>query len=100
MSSHPVISHESIARRAHCLWEEAGRPHGQETAHWLQAEHELRLAERGPDGEAGRGKAAEPPAAAKHGHVPEKTPHSTAYAPPGVTADSLHHHRNRSGQPR
>jgi hypothetical protein len=36
-----------IRDRAHEIWEELGRPEGQEQVHWLQAEAELEL-----DGEA------------------------------------------------
>jgi hypothetical protein len=30
-----------IAKRAYELWEKAGRPHGQDKQHWLQAEAEF-----------------------------------------------------------
>jgi hypothetical protein len=40
------ITHDEIALRAHAIWEQSGRPDGQETEHWLRAERELRL-ERG-----------------------------------------------------
>ena len=33
-------SKERIRLRAHQLWEEAGRPHGYDLDHWLQAEKE------------------------------------------------------------
>lgn len=33
-------SKERIRVRAHQLWEEAGRPHGYDLDHWLQAEKE------------------------------------------------------------
>jgi hypothetical protein len=32
---------EDIARRAHGIWEMAGRPQGKAVEHWLQAESEL-----------------------------------------------------------
>ncbi|MFW6027934.1 MAG: DUF2934 domain-containing protein [bacterium] len=32
---------EDIARRAHGIWEMAGRPQGKAVEHWLQAEVEL-----------------------------------------------------------
>ncbi len=35
-------SFESIARRAYELWREAGGAHGDDQAHWFQAERELR----------------------------------------------------------
>jgi hypothetical protein len=41
-----TISHTDIAQRAHEIWEQSGRPEGQETEHWLRAERELRQ-ERG-----------------------------------------------------
>jgi Protein of unknown function (DUF2934) len=93
MNSTALISHESISRRAHQIWEESGRPDGNETANWLQAESELR-AQQGKTGDvvSERGKSVEPPAAK---HTPDKAPHSANYVHPGVTTDSLHHVRNR-----
>jgi len=87
------ISHENIARRAYQIWEEAGRRDGNETVHWLQAERELD-AQHGMTGEVdgARGKSVEPPVAGRQAH--EISPHSTNYAHPGVTTDSLHHVRN------
>jgi hypothetical protein len=32
---------EDVARRAHGIWETAGRPQGKAVEHWLQAEAEL-----------------------------------------------------------
>jgi len=94
MNPIPSVSHEDISRRAYQIWQEAGQPDGNETAYWLQAERELR-ARHAKTGEVdpARGKSVEPPVAAKH--VPGITPHSTDYAHPGVTTDSLHHQRNR-----
>jgi hypothetical protein len=94
MDSTSSISHENISQRAYRIWEEAGRPDDNEGAHWLQAERELR-ARRGKtgDGDDARGKSVEPPSIAKH--LSEKAPHSTDYVHPGVTTDSLHHHRNK-----
>ena len=93
MNLNPSISHENIARRAYQIWEEAGRRDGNETVHWLQAERELD-AQHGMTGEVdgARGKSVEPPVAGRHAH--EISPHSTNYAHPGVTTDSLHHVRN------
>ncbi len=34
-------THEAIARRAHAIWEAAGRPEGADWEHWFQAEREL-----------------------------------------------------------
>lgn len=34
--------HDQIARRAHELWEQDGRPHGHHERHWLEAERQLR----------------------------------------------------------
>jgi len=96
MNPTSLVSHESIAHRAHRLWEEAGRPDGDGLADWLQAERELHAQQpKGDEGDPVRVKSAEPPGAAKH--APEKTPHSTDYVHPGVTTDSLHHRRNRGG---
>jgi hypothetical protein len=36
-------STEQIRVRAHQLWEQAGRPHGHDVEHWLQAEKEILL---------------------------------------------------------
>lgn len=94
MNSTSSVSHESIARRAHQIWEETGQQDGSETAHWLQAERELQ-AHHGKAGEvdAARGTSVEPPVAGKH--AAEQARHSTNYVHPGVTTDSLHHARNR-----
>jgi hypothetical protein len=94
MNSPSSITHENIARRAHQIWEETGRPGGDEALHWLQAERELH-ALHVSTGEAkpGRGKSVEPPIPGKHSS--QQTPHSTNYVHPGVTTDSLHHVRNR-----
>lgn len=35
-------SHDEIARRAHALWEERGRPEGEHDRHWQEAEQQLR----------------------------------------------------------
>lgn len=36
-------SPDDVARRAYSLWETQGRPHGQDKAHWEQAERELAI---------------------------------------------------------
>ena len=36
---------DHIRKRAYALWEQAGRPEGEETAHWAQAEHEIEKGE-------------------------------------------------------
>jgi hypothetical protein len=89
------ISHESIARRAHQIWEETGWRDGNETLHWLQAEKELRAQdESAREAKAAlHGKSVEPPPSGKH--TPEQGRHSAPYVHPGVTADSLHHLRKR-----
>ncbi len=38
------LTHEMIATRAYHIWLGSGRPHGQETVIWLQAEAELHKA--------------------------------------------------------
>lgn len=94
MNSVSLITHENIARRAHQIWEEAGRRDGSETIHWLQAERELRAHQESPEEpKADRGNSVEPPISGKHSS--EKIRHSTNYVHPGVTTDSLHHVRNR-----
>jgi Asp-tRNA(Asn)/Glu-tRNA(Gln) amidotransferase B subunit len=35
------LAGDAIAKRAYELWEQAGKPAGQETEHWLQAEAEI-----------------------------------------------------------
>jgi hypothetical protein len=40
-----MSNYDDIAKRAYELWEKAGKPEGQETEHWLQAENEV--AQRG-----------------------------------------------------
>ena len=45
-----------IARTAYFIWEQEGRPHGRDQAHWLQAEKQLTQPMRSPakgDGAAG-----------------------------------------------
>jgi hypothetical protein len=32
---------QKVRERAHALWEQAGRPHGQDAEHWSQAEREI-----------------------------------------------------------
>jgi len=41
-------SKEKIRIRAHQLWEQAGRPHGHDVDHWLQAEREMLLNSAAP----------------------------------------------------
>jgi hypothetical protein len=36
-----MSNYDDIAKRAYELWEKAGKPEGQETEHWLQAENEV-----------------------------------------------------------
>lgn len=40
--SKPEITTEIIAARAFILWEQQGRPHGQDLANWLLAERQLK----------------------------------------------------------
>lgn len=44
---------QQIQERAYAIWERAGRPHGNDTEHWFQAEAELADEERRPEGGAG-----------------------------------------------
>lgn len=41
-TSDELTSHDSIAARAHSLWEASGRPHGRDMEFWLAAERTLR----------------------------------------------------------
>jgi hypothetical protein len=34
-------NHDATSRRAYAIWEQAGRPHGQDEEHWQQALREL-----------------------------------------------------------
>jgi hypothetical protein len=45
MNVTPNLAHHEIAKRALEIWERSGRPGGQETEHWLRAEHELQTAQ-------------------------------------------------------
>lgn len=36
-----AVSHERIAHEAFLIWEQSGRPHGEELTHWLEAERRL-----------------------------------------------------------
>lgn len=53
-----IPSHHQIAMRSYLIWEEEGRPHGQDVDHWLQAETELTALFNPPpkplDGRAGK----------------------------------------------
>jgi hypothetical protein len=39
---HPQVPHAEIARRAETLWQQRGRPTGQDDAIWLEAESQLK----------------------------------------------------------
>jgi hypothetical protein len=36
-----MSNYDEIAKLAYELWEKAGKPEGEETTHWLQAENEV-----------------------------------------------------------
>jgi hypothetical protein len=42
-SNRGTASREQIAQRAYEIWEQTGRPDGQSSAHWFQAEAELAM---------------------------------------------------------
>ncbi|MER8484980.1 DUF2934 domain-containing protein [Mesorhizobium sp. M1322] len=71
---------ERIRRRAHAIWEQAGRPNGAHQQHWDQATAEVDGEERRPKAKAARPKeptaAKAKPAAAKA--KPEDTRPKTA----------------------
>jgi Protein of unknown function (DUF2934) len=46
-----MSNYENISKRAYELWEQAGKPEGQQTEHWLQAEHEAQQAEESKSGQ-------------------------------------------------
>jgi len=94
MNSTSIIGHEHIARRAHQIWEESGRPEDNGETNWLRAERELK-AQHEMTGDLGAKptRSVEPPIT---GHPQSKhARHSTGYNHPGVTTDSLHHVRDR-----
>jgi hypothetical protein len=94
MNSTSSISHENISRRAYQIWEQDGQLDGNETEYWLRAECELHSEHEKTDSADGaRAESAAPRAIANR--ISKKAPHSTDYAHPGVTTDSLHHHRIR-----
>jgi hypothetical protein len=39
-----IKQNNEVASRAYRLWEQAGRPHGQDLEFWIQAEAEVRAA--------------------------------------------------------
>jgi hypothetical protein len=47
--------YEWIARRAYELWEDAGRPNGQDHEHWKQASEDWEARQVLPDARAGSG---------------------------------------------
>jgi Protein of unknown function (DUF2934). len=47
-----TAAHEEIARRAHELWEQEGRPEGRDFDHWIEAERQLRGAPAQPESTA------------------------------------------------
>jgi hypothetical protein len=36
-----MSNYDEVSKRAYELWEKAGKPEGQETQHWLEAENEI-----------------------------------------------------------
>ncbi|HEY3856100.1 MAG TPA: DUF2934 domain-containing protein [Verrucomicrobiae bacterium] len=46
-----MSNYENISKRAYELWEQAGKPEGQQTEHWLQAEHESQQQEESRGGQ-------------------------------------------------
>lgn len=59
-----------IRERAHALWEQAGRPHGQDSDHWSQAEREIAAedeASSSMQGKAGARRGRKPKAAPEEG---------------------------------
>jgi len=92
MKSTPIITHEIVSRRAHQIWENAGRPDGSQLAHWLQAEHELNT-QQAATGDADRNRGRRADGSSTSNHIPDHAPHSTDPIRPAVTTDSLHHRR-------
>ncbi|RWM80154.1 MAG: DUF2934 domain-containing protein [Mesorhizobium sp.] len=56
---------ERIRRRAHAIWEQAGRPDGAHQQHWDQAAAEIDREESRPKAKAARPKAPAGPKASK-----------------------------------
>ena len=46
-----MTNYENISKRAYELWEQAGKPEGQQTEHWLQAEREAQQKEESRGGQ-------------------------------------------------
>lgn len=84
-------SHDEITERARSLWEERGRPEGQDTSIWLDAETELRRrsaqssASGAPASTGSAGPNSTPPMEkprrAQRRNVDENTPRSFSSAP-------------------
>jgi len=72
------VPHVEVAKRAHSIWDAAGRPIGQDLAHWLRAEAELAA-------EAG---------------IPEKPRRATRKATPKKAATATRKTRGRRPRPR
>ena len=87
-----TFEHEVISERARRIWELAGKPEGRDTELWLQAENELR-ASSAEANDIEQEKKSDRLRSNKH--PVEKAPHSTDYAPTGVTTDALHHRRSK-----
>lgn len=70
--------HQKVRQRAHALWEQAGRPHGQDAEHWVQAEREI-AAEGDTQPSAPLGKAT-----GRQGRKPSLNAEQTAVDAPNV----------------
>jgi hypothetical protein len=46
-----MSNYENISKRAYELWEQAGKPEGQQTENWLQAEREAQQNEESRGGQ-------------------------------------------------
>ncbi|MFC0202055.1 DUF2934 domain-containing protein [Paracoccus rhizosphaerae] len=66
---------QRVRDRAHALWEQAGRPEGQDAQHWSQAEQEI-AAEEEAQSSAPAGKAA-----VRRGRKPKDVAEEAAEAP-------------------
>jgi hypothetical protein len=69
MNTLPAISHEEISQRAQAIWEQRGRPEGEDANNWLQAERELQQ-ERSQAAEVERGLSPSTPSATPPGKPP------------------------------
>ena len=89
-----------VAERAYYIWDRAGRPRGQDLAHWLRAEAEL-AAEAGPRKSRARSRKAAPKQAAAKTEPARAKPKKGAKGAKGAkAAPSTTTRKTRARRPR